>query len=288
MKRQVLFVMVICLLSGRMAMGGLLYQFSCTDGVATSGGVVTSWANQGGAGGAALASSSGPTVSSQVMPGGNTMNVLSFDGVGSYLDVSADSSLDVTQLTWFIVYKAVGDTSEHASLLRSAYASGATSNAGLMWGSYVKADTDGDVISHSRSSTGTLVQRTNTNTSVDNWYIVMGAWTSTTGVRQWVMDSSGTITYSGGTASGANASPTGHILTRIGAASTAEASGFFEGYIAEIRIYNDPYISNTAGNNQLIAREAIASELYMAYFVPEPATLMVLGIGAGLVLRRRK
>jgi hypothetical protein len=284
-KNVVVIVVAICLLVGQASFGDLLYQFDCTVGVTSSGGLVSSWANQGTSGGsAANTGDARPELSSQLMPGGNTMSVLSFNN--DYLDIAASSSLDSTSLTWFAVYKANSTPTTDQSILRSAYTAGATSNADMMWGTWLTST--GNIKSHGRDTAGVLKERWQ-KVSSSQWYIVIGTWNlGTDKVCQWVMNESGVIAYSGAQRDGATATPTGNILTRIGASSTTVAGEFFDGYIAALRIYNVGLVSNSAGNSELLAREAIANELYKAYFVPEPATMMILGIGAGLVLRRKK
>ncbi|OHB54345.1 MAG: hypothetical protein A2Y12_18605 [Planctomycetes bacterium GWF2_42_9] len=287
-KKNILVIVVaICLLVGQASFGELLYKFDCTAGVTSSGGLVSSWANQGASGGSAVNTGDAcPELSSQLMPGGNTMSVLSFNGVSDYLDIAASSSLDSTSLTWFAVYKADSTPASDQYILRSAYTAGASSNTDVMWGTWLNST--GNIKSHGRDTTGALKERWQL-VSPSKWYIVIGTWDiSTDKVCQWVMNDAGTIVYSGAQRTGATATPAGNILTRIGASSTTEASNFFDGYIASLRIYNVGLVGNTAGNSELIAREAIANELYDAYFVPEPATLMILGIGAGLIFRRKK
>ena len=159
-------------------------------------------------------------------------NVLRFDGDNpsasqrDYLEIDASSDFDSNQLTWFIV--GAPDHSGGADLLlRSAYTSGAGGNSGILWATFTQ---NGNLYSHSRNSGGGFVSDSHPGTP-GQWKVVSGFWDGNN-VAQYV----NSIMGSGN--SGANANPTGHLRTRIGANSGASPADYYAGDMAEVLIFD--------------------------------------------------
>jgi sialidase-1 len=220
--------------------------------IAEKDGLVERWINRGEGGDAAAPEAVGqkPSVVSASMPNGTTCRVVDFDGVNDSLEIASDPArYDGGAFTWFVVLKP--DTVDPVQgVLRSAYTN-AMSNADLMWGDFTKG---GLLFSHARKPGGGFVARTS-RVEAGRWQLVVGTWGSGL-LRQWLDG-----VYSGGTAKGADVHPSGHLRTRIGANSKSDAGDFFDGQIAEIRIYNDNMVSS---NNA--RRKEIEAELMRKYF----------------------
>lgn len=240
-----------------------------------SGGLADVWINRGEGGDAAAPTATGrkPSVVSVTMPNGTVHQALDFDGVNDSLEIASDPAhYDGNAFTWFVVLKP--DTVDPVqSVLRSAYTN-AMPNADLMWGDFIKG---GLLFSHARKPDGGFIARTS-RVAPGQWHLVVGCWGSGL-LRQWVDG-----VYSGGTAKGADARPSGHLLTRIGATSGDLESAFFDGQIAEIRIYNDNMVSSHNAR-----REDIEAALMRKYFVADdgkPAFELPAGFERSVLFKR--
>jgi len=241
-----ILAMALCLSLPAGAGAALVARFDGSQ-VQGSSGTVARWVNQGGGGDAIASEAEGsrPTMAKVVFPNGEKGRALDFDGENDALEMeSFPAGFDTNALTWFIV---LNPDCNHLTqgILRSAYTNGfETSDA--MWGSFMLKN--GLLCSNTRNAVGKYIARSSA-AQVDQWHLVVGAWGSNL-LRQWV-DS----IYSGGTAKGADAQPAGHLRTRIGANSKRWATGFFDGQIAEIRIYNENMVGSENGKRKRIERE---------------------------------
>ncbi len=239
----------------------LIAAFDGTSANLTPSGKIMTWYDQAANGGnnnaigetpAPESPDSRPLMVDEIMPNGLIMPVVRFDGTNDNLTVGSTSALDTNQLTWFIVVKA-DDTSVTANILRSGYSDRGDGTANpYLWGSYTYADS---IYSHARSIAGSNKARGAAANS-NQWYVVTGSWNGDS-IRQWLDG-----VYSGGLA-GADALPSGHIRTRIGASSTDTPDSFFAGYVAEILIYD------TAMGIDDSDRELIETYLTDKYITPQ-------------------
>lgn len=221
----------------------------------TTGGLVDSWNNQGVGGDATASGDFRPLATSVIMPNGTTRTVLDFDGTTDALVVGSDgANYDTNTFTWFVVVKS-DDYSSSRVIHKHSYTGGATQNANAMWGDFHSSN--GKIYSHSRTSTGEFKSRAVLATDGE-WHLVVAAWDGNTGqLRAWHDG-----VFDGGTTTGVDANPTGHQRTRIGAdAASGSPSSFFDGQIAEIRIYNTSMIELDDSK-----RLAIEDELLAKYF----------------------
>ena len=252
MRRGRLVLLFFGLLAAWRAPAELVARFDGSQINATDG-LVDCWVNRAGGGDARSPAEAGskPAVATATMPNGTRCRVLDFDGIGDNLEIASDPArFDSPAFTWFVVLKP-NETNALQSVLRSAY-SNDMPNADLMWGDFIKG---GLLFSHARKSDGGFIARTSRITP-GRWHLVVGCWGSGL-LRQWVDG-----VYSGGTAKGADAVPSGHLLTRIGASSKWSPSDFFDGQIAEIRIYSDNMVSSKNARRREIERE-----LMRKYFI---------------------
>ena len=142
-----------------------------------------------------------------------------------------------------------------------------------------------DIITHSRSTTLDHISAGETFSDTEGWHIISTVWNGTdstlngnaaTSVAAWL---DGT---SIGSNTGANANPTTHDYTRIGAAprdTAGPGSNDFEGQIAAVLIYTDALGAADV--------QAVEAYLYDTY-IPEPGTLTLLAVGGLALLRRRR
>lgn len=267
-----------CLLAANLSFAALIAQFNGTQ-IATTAGKVDTWINQG-AGGDAQAlggTTANPDAVAMVMPNGTTHTVVDFDGIGNHLTMGSDAAnYDGKAFTWTILFKN-GDINQNGkNLLMNAYTEtspGNTSNANAVWGAF--ANSGNNVYALGRTSTGGFKGvATGTGTS-DEWHIMSAKWDGSSRLYAWLDGS-----YLGNTTS-VSADPSGHIRTRIGSNANGTAGAFFNGQIAEIRIYNES-LSDAA-------RGVVEDDLMNTYIIPEPATFgLVALMGGGLLFVRKR
>ncbi len=240
------------------ATAGLLVHFDGSSASTNANGKVAAWHNRAGMQHTAMQTSEARMP--DLIPGAlNGHNVLRFDGdnanaaLRDYLDIAGSSDFDTDTLTWFIV--AAPEHSGGADvLLRSAYSSGAAGNSNRMWSTFTE---NGNLTSHARSSTGGF-HAAGTSTTPGEFVLMTAQWGADDTVRQFI--NGGLI----GTSTGANAVPSGHQFTRIGA-TTEALDQFFAGDMAEVLIYNQA-LSNPDRRN-------VEDYLYTKYFTTGPPRL---------------
>jgi hypothetical protein len=165
--------------------------------------------------------------------GRNGLPVMDFARASSqYLDIAADSSFDSQLISCYIVAK-MDDVSTNQYLLRAGYNAGASSLANLMWG---YQGTAANILAHARDASGSFKPSSKANTT--DWQYYSMVWDASDEVTLYV-DGEGQTE-----ATGADANPSSHLRTRIGANSNTTADTFLDGKIAEIIIYGSAH--NTA------------------------------------------
>jgi hypothetical protein len=249
--------------------GNLLIALDGSDVTTNVSGNVTSWNDQSGLGGAEdFTTGDAPTLTAEVMPIGATHNVVDFNGSADFLELGADSDMDLNTISWFIVTRSdIMPPSAPEVFLRSAYSSGAANAAGnnTLWGNFTL--TAGKFVSH--------VRRANNSFNVDGpvaaggqWVLLGGVWNGTgstlngNGAEEILIrafDDGGANTYSV-TDTGHDATPSGHIRTRIGKDSDGTGR-HYDGSIAEILVYNTALSAadRTLVENHLINKYFVAA-----------------------------
>ena len=132
--RKMVVAAAVIMLGLHLAVGSEAADFSLTDnlalwvradaGVTSSGGVVTSWADQataiGGSNDAVQVDpTKQPTLVANASPAGDRP-VIRFDGADDLLEIAANTVFETNTLTWFCVYKAPEDTGETQQVLTCA------------------------------------------------------------------------------------------------------------------------------------------------------------------------
>ena len=203
----------------------------------TTGSLVDSWTNQGASGDAWASGSARPVAVPTVMPNGSTHTILDFDGVGTHLTMNPDpTNFDSNTITWIMLYKA--DTDQNGTnMLMNAYEyiyGTDTTNAYRAWGTFMNS---GDTIwSTARDDYGGFQGKAvdASGTEYDGWHIISAKWNADGVGRIYTWLDGVYMGYD----NGATADPSGHVRTRIGSNSGPTAGSFFDGQIAELRIYN--------------------------------------------------
>ena len=188
-----------------------------------------------------------PTLLTDVtMPVGSLHNILDFDGANDLLSHGADSNYDTNTFTTFAVVRGntLSDDSSEA-LFWMAYTRVAgtnTDHASSVWGLGESATTKGWT-GFARTSTG-LHRSIRQDDSVDDrWYIISMVWNGPTGaINARFFDASQNLET--GTDTTANADPSGHVRSRIGASSYSAPNLYFEGQLAELLVYNRVLTAN--------------------------------------------
>jgi len=247
-----------------------LFQNSAgTTAVTTSGNPVGYWGNSSSLTGAnrnatQATGTARPTWQTNVI---NGKAVVRFDGTSDFLDTGAISELNTANLTWFTVSRTVLPSANSANIMRSSYSGGATVNTAHLWGTFADSNSISGTATYmasARAADGTL--RGGRAAAVSNAAtIVTGRWNGTTDVvNAWSNGSFQVGTASAG-ATGADANPSGHQLTRLGASSvnasgtTTPAGAFLNGDIAEAMVFNTVFntAQRTVMENYLGAKYAI-------------------------------
>ena len=182
----------------------------------------------------------------------------SVDFFQDYLELGATASFNSSDFSQFIVTKA--DNNVHVGIImRSAYTSGASSGSSTYWGTFLTTNGN-QFYSHTRTSSSAGV---NTQLGYQTGYnILSSVISSVSGNISGYFNNNFTTT-----GFGYNSTPTGHLLTRIGANSTTTPGQYYLGNVAEVVVYNIALNSAQRNivNNYLAARYArtIANDLYV-------------------------
>ena len=247
----------------------LLIALDGTD-VTLSGSDVTSWNDQAALGGSEdFSGGVAPELISQAMPNSTTQDVVDFNGSADFLELGADSDMDMNTITWFIVtHSDVMPPSAAEVLFRSGYSSGAASAAGnnTLWGNFTV--TSSKLVSHVRRADNSFTADGPVGTGGE-WFILEAVWNGTgstlngNGAEEIMIrgiDESGSVAFNA-TYTGHDANPSGHIRTRLG--KDADTSGrHYDGAIAEVLVYNTA-LSTTDRTN-------VTQYLVSKYFTSAP------------------
>lgn len=147
---------------------------------------------------------------------------------GDYLETGSISAMNSNKITLFTV--AAPRINHTGIAIRSSYASGAGSSSDRMWGTYSSKGGGGQFATHSRTSSGSEVG-------------AQSGYSTTRGIYGFVWNGASPLFegYKNGgllnSSALANANPSGHQRVRIGA-NSGSLGLFFDGYIAEIIVYN--------------------------------------------------
>lgn len=139
----------------------------------------------------------------------NGLGVVRLDGTNDYMDSGAISAFATDQIADFVIVIWRNTTAANQHVFRSAYTSGASTNSNTLHGVFRTSALA--AAAHARTSTGSLVASTVTISS--GTYLHSSIWAS---------DDTVTLRVDGAAATagtGANASPSGHTNTRLGANS---------------------------------------------------------------------
>jgi prepilin-type N-terminal cleavage/methylation domain-containing protein/prepilin-type processing-associated H-X9-DG protein len=204
----------------------------------SDGTVVTTWKDSSGVGSGKDASASGTARPTYRATGLNGRPCLHFTGKSQYIETGAIAALETNKLTWFVVVQATPCPSgEQEQFFRSAYTSGAGGQSSMIWGtcSTYAVATGAQYQSHARSATPTYLSTVHPHQTSP--VVLTGRWNGDV-IESWFNGAAGSPHANGNT--GANATPTGHLRTRIGACpsnTTTVTYGLQDGKIAEIIVY---------------------------------------------------
>lgn len=224
-----------------------------TTAVTTSGNPVGFWGNSSSLTGTSrnatqATGTAQPTWQTNVI---NGKAVVRFDGTSDFLDTGAISALNTNNLTWFTVSTVSSTTSGAPIVIRSSYTSGAGAGSATLWGTYYETTGTAGFRAHARTSDGSI-RAANVGGTTGTPTLVTGVWSGGTGI----VDGWGSP-GSSGQRDGANASATGHQLTRLG--SSSAGGGFLSGDIAEAMVFTSVFntAQRTVTENYLGAKYAI-------------------------------
>lgn len=248
--------------------------------VSLSGSSVTTWTDQSGEGNHATGGVS-PLYVSNATPTGAA--AVDFDGT-QFLNIGSSGDFEGTARSWYVVFQA--DAFGNTRPINSAYTSINSytgTNRLSSWGTLVN---NGQYRSQGRASDGTFVAVNVPSTTgvltTGTFYVGGSTWDSATGtITGTVLDPNGT-TYTG-SGTGANGTPIGHVVTRIGAgvntSNPNSPATAFNGQLAAVLVYNRVLSSS---------EEAQVMSYLSETYIPEPASLSLLALGATVALRRRR
>lgn len=157
----------------------------------------------------------------------NGQSIFSFDGINDFVETSSISALNTNQLTWFVIGRA--NNIHIGALMRSGYTSGAGAGSEQMWGT---------IIHSANNQFSSHVRRSNSNfiggpIGINfNYNIFSNIWDGSSTLFNAFFN--GNLAFTGTLA---NAIPTGHLRTRIGADSQNSPAFFFNGQIGEIIVF---------------------------------------------------
>jgi hypothetical protein len=189
-----------------------------------SNAAVSSWSDRSGNGNNAVQNTS-TWRPRYIINALNGRPLLRFDGANDFLQTGAISGLNTN--TQSIIMVAKNNNNNTGFFYRAAYTSGAGSNSNQMIGTYYQPSSN-NIITHTRDAAGNF--RSATLGSGGQYAIMETVWNVTTLTSYRNGSVSGTI-------SGANAIPTGHTMSRIGANSAGQ-NYFLGGDIAEVIVYS--------------------------------------------------
>ncbi|MDY6914359.1 MAG: LamG-like jellyroll fold domain-containing protein [Planctomycetota bacterium] len=193
------------------------------------------------------------------VPGAASSSAVTFDGDGDYVEVPNDASLQITGAITIEAWIYARSLGSHPGLVEKALGSDK--------GSYGLRIENGNIFSNFRTSSGWFGY-SGSALSTDKWYHVAVTYNDAADEMRFYIDGSPDAVHT----------VTASIKTyddpiRFGYQTYYNES--FDGIIDEVRIYN---------------RALGASEIEQNYnSIPEPGTMVLLGIGAaGLLIRRRR
>lgn len=157
----------------------------------------------------------------------NGRSALYFDGSSDYLDSGAIAALNTDELTCIVV--AVHELGSVDRLISCSYTSGAGVWSDDIWG--IGSLSTGSMYNFSRSSIAVQVVNNMVANPFAGAFIVSHVWHSDDSVSGWV--NGGIIANS----TGANSSPSGHNLVRVGA-NIHTLGSYWQGHVAEVVIYS--------------------------------------------------
>jgi hypothetical protein len=229
----------------------LVLAVQASSAVTSSTGRVGIWEDEAAAGGyqdfLQLTDAGRPSWTNDTLPTGRQGGVLNFKMVSTnYLELGASPAvMDTNTWTTFVVFKPnPASAGTPRFLFGSGYASGATFQSTNFWGSYVHSANS--FLAFSRSNSSAFIGASITPPNSNQWFVMSSIWNGTaaalngnaaTTIVARLQDESRTA-YTPNSAVGANALPSGHLLTRIGQITQPGFSFPFDGKIAEILFYN--------------------------------------------------
>jgi hypothetical protein len=164
----------------------------------------------------------------------NGQSILSFDGVNDFLETAAISSLETNNLSWFTIARA--NNFHTGVLIRSGYTSGAGAGSDRMWGNHIHLSNNQFNSHVRRSNSGFIGGAVGMSF---NYNIFSNIWNGSSASFNAYFN--GNLAFIGAMA---NAVPTGHLRTRIGADSQTTPSSFFNGQIGDVIVYTQ-VLNNT-------------------------------------------
>ena len=166
----------------------------------------------------------------------NGLPALEFDGSSNYLDTPAISALDTDVQSSFNV--VTNDSTDNSAkfVWRSNYTSGSSSDSDQLTGVY-KSNL---FRFHARDTTGSLIVATNAYTT--NQALISTVWDSSD-VLSGKLNG---VDFTDNNVTGADAVPSGHNFTRIGARSSTPEL-YWQGTMQEVVLYASDESSNQSG-----------------------------------------